>query len=66
MLATATIGSTVGVKYASLRKPRPAIRPSTHTAISSASAIASGIVPAAYQRLFDSACQKIGSSTSCR
>ena len=66
MLATAIIGSTVGVKYASRRNPRPAIRPLTHTAITSASAIDAGIVPSANQRLLTSACQKIGSSTSCR
>ena len=66
MLATAIIGSTVGVKYARRSTPRPAIWPLTHTAISSASAIDAGIVPSAYQRLFDSACQKIGSSTSWR
>ena len=52
MLATAIIGRIVGVKYASRRKPRPAILPLTHTAISSASAIDAGIVPSAYQRLF--------------
>ncbi len=66
MLATAIIGSTVGVKYASRRKPRPASLPLTQTAISSASAIDSGIVPAAYHRLLVSDFQKIGSSASCR
>ena len=66
MLATAIIGSTVGVKYARRRKPRPAILPLTQTAISSASAIDTGIVPVAYQRLFDSACQKIGSVAELR
>ena len=65
MLATAIIGRIVGVKNASRRMPRPGMRSFTQTAISSASAIDTGIVPTAYQRLFDSACQKIGSSTSC-
>ena len=66
MFATAIIGSTVGVKYASRRKPRPLMRPLTHTAISSASAIDAGIVPSANHRLLTNACQKIGSSISCR
>ncbi len=66
MLATAIIGSTVGVKYARRRNPRPLILPLTQTAISSASAIDAGIVPSANHRLLASACQKIGSSASCR
>ena len=40
--------------------------PLTQTAISSASAIDSGIVPRAYHRLLTSDFQKIGSSASCR
>ena len=53
MLATAIIGRIVGVKYARRRKPRPGSRSLTQIAIASASAIDTGIVPAAYQRLFD-------------
>ena len=66
MFATAIIGRIVGVKYASLRMPRPGIRLLTQIAISRASAIDRGIVPTAYHRLFFSACQKIGSSTMFR
>ncbi len=47
MFATAIIGRMVGVKYARRRKPRPAMRLFTHTAISMASAMESGMVPAA-------------------
>jgi hypothetical protein len=63
MFATAIIGSTVGVKNARRSNPRPAIRPFTHTAIKSASATDTGIVPSANQKLFPSACQNTGSST---
>jgi hypothetical protein len=66
MLATAIIGSTVGVKKARRRSERPGRRPFTHTAISSASAIESGIVPAANHRLLPSTCQNTGSSTMAR
>ncbi len=47
MLATAIIGSTVGVKYARRRKPRPGMRLLTQSAIAIASAIESGIVATA-------------------
>ena len=66
MFATAIIGRTVGVKYARRRSPRPGMRSFTQTAISSAMTMDAGIVPTAYQTLFDSACQNTGSSTSCR
>ena len=66
MLATAIIGSTVGVKKARRRKPRPRMLRLTHSAISSASAIEVGTVPSANQKLLISAFQKIGSSTIAR
>ena len=62
MLATAIIGSTVGVKYAKRRKPRPRMLRLTQIAIRSASAIEVGIVPSANQKLLISAFQKIGSA----
>ena len=62
MLATAIIGSTVGVKKARRRKPRPRMLRLTQIAISSASAIEVGMVPSANQKLLTSACQKIGSA----
>ena len=44
MLATAIIGSTVGVKYARRSRPRPGMRLLTQSAIAIASAIESGTV----------------------
>src|SRR5688572_3211482 len=64
ILATAIIGSTVGVKNAVRSQVRPASRSLTHTAISIASAIDNGIVPSAKIRLFESDCQNTGSSSS--
>ena len=52
MLATAIIGSTVGVKNAMRSHVRPRMAEFTHSAIRIASAIETGIVPSAYQRLF--------------
>jgi len=66
MLATAIMGSTVGVKKERRRRPRPAILPLTHTAIRMASAMDSGMVASAYQRLLARTCQKTGSSTMLR
>src|SRR5436190_4074851 len=51
MLATAIIGSTVGVKNAMRSHVRPRIAEFTHNAIRIASAMETGIVPSAYQRL---------------
>ncbi|MNJ73935.1 hypothetical protein D3C77_707980 [compost metagenome] len=62
MLATATIGSTVGVKYAMRRKPRPLRLRFTHSAMISAMPMDVGIVPSANHRLFHSDCQNTGSS----
>ena len=47
MLATAIIGSIVGVKYASRSHARPGSAPFTASAISSASTTAAGMVTAA-------------------
>ncbi|CPM62835.1 Uncharacterised protein [Bordetella pertussis] len=58
------MGSTVGVKYAMRRKPRPCSLPLTHSAMASAMAIEVGIVPSANHRLFHSDCQNTGSSRS--
>ncbi len=66
MLATAIIGSTVGVKKASRRKARPLRRPLTQIAISSASAIETGMVPSANHRLLASDCQNTASSSIAR
>jgi hypothetical protein len=63
MLATAIIGSTVGVKKAMRSQVRPCMAESTHTAIRMASAIDSGMVPSAYQRLFTSDFQNTSSAT---
>ena len=63
MFATAIIGSTVGVKYAMRRKPRPGRRAFTQIAMAIAIAMESGIVPSAKQKLFVSACQKTSSSS---
>ena len=62
MLATAIIGSTVGVKYAMRRKARPAMRSLTHSAITSARPIDSGMVAPANHRLLTTAFQNTGSS----
>ena len=62
MLATAIIGSTVGVKNAMRSHVRPTIFEFTHSAISMASAIEAGMVPSAYQRLFTSDFQKTSSA----
>ena len=66
MFATAIIGSTVGVKNDRRSRARPGMRPLTHTAMSKASAIDSGIVPSANHALLPSTCQKTGSSASAR
>jgi len=65
-LATAIIGQHRRREIREAQEARPAIRPLTQVAISSASAIDAGIVYSANQKLFDSACQKMGSSASCR
>ena len=52
MFATAIIGSTVGVKNAMSSHVRPRIAELTHSAIRIASAMDTGIVANAYQRLF--------------
>ena len=62
ILATAIIGSTVGVKKAVRRKDRPASRSLTHTAMRIARPIDSGMVPSANITLLDSDCQNTGSS----
>ncbi|MNJ81150.1 hypothetical protein D3C77_798150 [compost metagenome] len=62
MLATATMGSTVGVKYAMRRNPRPARLRFTHNAMTSAIPIEVGMVPRANHRLFHNDCQNTGSS----
>src|SRR4029078_5336873 len=62
MLATAIIGSTVGVKKARRKKPRPRMLRLTQIAISRASAIEVGMVPSANQKLLTNARQKIGSA----
>ena len=63
MLATAIIGSTVGVKYAMRTKARPRSCSLTHSAISNASPIDSGMVAPANHRLLRTACQNTGSCT---
>ena len=63
MFATAIIGSTVGVKNAMRSHVRPRIAEFTHSAMRSASAIDTGIVPSAYQRLLVSERQKTSSAT---
>ena len=65
MFATAIIGSTVGVKKAMRTSVRPAIRSLTQSAISMASAIETGMVPSANQRLLAKDCQNTGSETIC-
>ena len=57
------MGSMVGVKYARRSMVRPLMRPFTHIAMTSASAMEGTMVPAANIRLFFSAIQKIGSAT---
>ena len=66
MFATAIIGSTVGVKKDRRSSERPGMRPFTHTAISIASPIDSGMVPSANHTLLPSTCQNTGSSTIAR
>lgn len=61
-MATAIIGSTVGVKYAMRRKILPAMRSLTQSAIVSAIPIEQGIVAPANQRLLRTAFQKTGSA----
>jgi hypothetical protein len=62
MFATAIMGSTVGVKNAIRRKARPAMRSLTHSAITKASPIDSGMVAPANHTLLVTAFQNTGSS----
>src|SRR4249920_2216122 len=62
MLATAIIGRIVGVKNAIRSHVRSRIAELTQSAITIASAIETGTVPRAYQRLFQSERQKTSSA----
>src|SRR5258708_32496069 len=66
MLATAIIGSTVGVKKAMRSSVRPRIAELTHRAIAIASAIETGIVPRQYQGLLVSDFQNNSAATITR
>ncbi len=66
MLATAIIGRIVGVKNAMRSQVRPRMAELTQSAIRMASAIETGIVPSAHQRLLVSERQKTSSPAITR